>query len=77
VRTSSDTAATGPWPEPEPEHASALDPFAEPDTQPSGSKGVSLGVAVLSVGYLMVLPVLLAVGMWAIGRAADPEMRRR
>jgi hypothetical protein len=121
VRTSSDTAATGPWPEPEPEHASALDPFAEPDTQPSGSKGVSLGVAVLSVGYLMVLPVLLAVGiytfitvyaivkaigsgpdapdaavvligivglvtffvvllgggLWAIGRAADPEKRRR
>jgi hypothetical protein len=64
MRANSDTAARGPWPEPEPQTASALDPFAEPVTQPQGSKGVSLGVAVLSVGYLMILPVLLAVGIY-------------
>ena len=32
--------------------------------QPQGSKGVALGVAVLSVAYLMMLPVLLAVGIY-------------
>ena len=29
-----------------------------------GSKAVSVGVALLSVGYLMILPVLLAVGIY-------------
>jgi hypothetical protein len=67
VSASNHTTAAGPWPEPEPEFASArdaLDPLAEPESQPKGSKGVSVGVAVLSVGYLVSLPVLLAVGIY-------------
>ena len=119
-RASNDMSARGPWPEPEPEPIS-LDPLAEPENRPQGSKAVSIGVAVLSVGYLILLPVLLAVGvytfitiyaivkaidsgpdtadgavvligivglvtffvvllgggLWAIGRAADPQKRRR
>ena len=64
MSASSDTTARGPWPEPAPQPDVAPDPFAEPDTTPQGSRGVSLGVAVLSVAYLMVLPVLLAVGIY-------------
>ena len=65
MSASNDTNAIGPWPEPDPEPISGLDTFAEPATAPQGSKGVSLGVAVLSVAYLMILPVLLAVGIYS------------
>lgn len=47
-------------------------------TETPGSKGVSLAVAGLSVGYLMILPVLLAIGIYtfvtvyAIVKAVDP-----
>jgi hypothetical protein len=46
-------------------------------TDPQGSRGVSLGVAGLSVAYLLILPVLLAIGIYtyitvyAIVKAVD------
>ena len=46
-------------------------------TDPKGSRGVSLGVAGLSIAYLLILPVLLAIGIYtyisvyAIVKAVD------
>ena len=72
MSTSTDPNVRGPWPEPD-------DPVAAWDerAEPQGSKGVSIAVAAMSVGYLLILPVLLVVGIYtfitvyAIVKAVD------
>ena len=67
----------GPWPEPgegdqrpPPDLRRGADVDAqdarwdEGDAEVQGSKGVSVGVAVMTVGYLVMLPVLLAIGIY-------------
>ena len=67
----------GPWPEPgdgDQRLSPGLRRGAEVDVQGArwdegeavvqGSKGVSVGVAVMTVGYLVMLPVLLAIGIY-------------
>jgi hypothetical protein len=73
VSTSNESPDRGPWPEPDTvvgrasDHLDATDGRArdwDEPAEPQGSRGISIGVAVLSVGYLVALPVLLTVGIY-------------